>query len=85
VFAEALRLATEDFGALVVDNVSNAAWHFRASDPGPFHMFHPKAWLYSKQRDPAEAARGGACATGRSKDGVVVRVVRGRRALTRAP
>jgi hypothetical protein len=70
VFAEALRLATEEFGALVIDNVRAEACHYRAADPGPFRAFDPKAWMYSKQRMRCERARD---ATGRSKDGVLVR------------
>ena len=72
-FADALRLCTVDFGCMVIDNVANRVCHYRAPDPGPFRVFHEKAWRYSGRfASSADSAR--TCAT--SKDGTVIRCIR---------
>jgi hypothetical protein len=71
-FAEALRLCTDDHGCMVIDNVRSCVCHFKASDPGAFRVFHPKAWKYSKQHE-RRTGKSGCDSVGRSKDGVVIR------------
>jgi hypothetical protein len=69
-FAEALRLCTEDHGCMVVDNVTNSVYHYRAKDRGSFRVFHSKAWSYSKKRNVASNSKP---SVARATDGTVVR------------
>ena len=74
VFTDALRLCTEDFGCMVIDNVAGKVWHYKAADPGPFRVFHEKAWKYSGKYACKDSSSR-QCAT--AKDGTVIRCIRG--------
>ena len=74
VFTDALRLCTEDFGCMVIDNVAGKVWHYKATDPGPFRVFHEKAWKYSGKYACKDSSSR-QCAT--AKDGTVIRCIRG--------
>ena len=60
VFQKCMVMATQDYGCLVVDNVSGETYHFRASKPPEFMMFGDHAQKYAKvhTREGANKAHG---------------------------
>ena len=51
LFSEALKACTDNFGAMVIDNVKERIGKYRATPEltEEFRMFHPSVWKYAKE------------------------------------